>query len=139
MLNRRFFAFFLLAAICGSLVTTGCSGKSSATGPPTEAEIKATIEKAFKETYGQDYGGAKLKEVTITFPSAPQIGSQTKTQVGRGEEARPVWPVKIPVKITVTYSNNPSSRNVERGVKSDDVFFFYKDAFNAWNFRTGSL
>jgi hypothetical protein len=43
------------------------------------------------------------------------------------------------VKITVSYSNNPTVRNVERGVKSDDVFFLDKDAFSAWNFRTGSL
>ncbi len=129
----------MLVAVCCGLLLSACPAGSRAAGPPSEAEIKATIEKSFKETYGADYGGANFDKVLITFPGPAQTGASVNKQMGRGEEARPVWPVKIPVKITVTYSNNPTVRNVERGVKSDDVFFFYKDAFNAWNFRTGSL
>jgi len=130
---------WIAAILSGSLLLSGCSGKSKTGGAPTESEIKQTIEKSFRETYGVDYGMAKFDKVTITFPAAPQVGAVVNKQMGRGEEARPVWPVKVPVKIKVTYSNNSTVRDLERGVKADDVFFFFKDAFNAWNFRTGSL
>ena len=128
--------WFAITLFCG-LLLSACSGGSKSGGPPTEAQIKAAIEKDFKETYGVDYGGAKFDKVTITFPGSPQIGASVNKQMGRGEEARPVWPVKVPVKIKVTYSNNSTVRDLDRGVKSDDVFFFYKDSFDAWNFRTG--
>ncbi len=129
--------WLVTTVLCGLLL--GCSANSRADAPPTEAEVKASIEKSFKETYGVDYGMAKFDKCTITFTGPAQIGTVVNKQTGRGEEAKPVWPVKIPVKIKVTYSNNATVRDLERGVKSDDVFFFYKDAFNAWNFRTGSL
>ncbi len=62
-----------------------------------------------------------------------------RKQMGLGEEARPVYPVKAPVDITVTYSNNPTVRRVERGDMRNDVFFFYRDGFGEWTFRTGSM
>jgi hypothetical protein len=130
---------WIVATVFCCLLLSACPGGSKTSGAPTEAEIKTTIEKSFKETYGVDYGGAKFDKVAITFSGPPQIGASVSKQMGRGEDARTVWPVKIPVKIKVTYSNNSTVRDLERGVKSDDVFFFYKDGFDAWNFRTGSL
>jgi hypothetical protein len=135
----RLLSFVVVTVVC-SFLLNACGAKSKpGGGAPTEAEIKATIEKSFKETYGVDYGGAKFDKVTIAFPGSPQVGAAVNKQMGRGEEARPIWPVKIPVKIKVTYSNNSTVRDLERGVTSDDVFFFFKDGFDAWNFRTGSL
>jgi len=65
------------------------------------------------------------------------VPSHAKTH-GAGEYAKPTYPVKVTVTITVTYANNPTLRTVERGKASNDIFF-YKDAFNAWTFKTGSL
>src|SRR4051812_14023931 len=133
-------SFWIVVTVFCSFLVIACPARSKGSASaPTDAEIKATIEKSFKETYGVDYGMAKFDKVTITFSGAPQIGGVVNKQMGRGEDAQPVWPVKIPVKIKVTYSNNSTVRDLERGVKSDDVFFFFRDAFGAWNFRTGPL
>src|SRR5438128_759840 len=116
-LTRRFSVFaslrrssWIMATIWCCLLW-GCSAKSGADAGPSESEVKATIEKSFRETYGVDYGMAKFDKCTITFTGPAQVGGAVHKQVGRGEEARAVWPVKIPVKIKVTYSNNSTVRD----------------------------
>ncbi len=106
--------------------------------PPSEAEVRETIEAAFTETYLVDDLNAVADRISFDF-GAIQVGEVVRKQMGLGEEARPVYPVKAPVDITVTYSNNPTVRRVERGDMRNDVFFFYRDGFGEWTFRTGSM
>jgi hypothetical protein len=139
-LHRIFVLLTLLAPsflfFCAADLNAKTAENESA---PTEAEVKETIEKKFTENYASDYGNAKFDKVRIEFTGPVQVGRQVKKEVNSTDGVQSVWPVKAPVKITVTYSNNPSVRTVQRGVKSDDVFFFYRDAFDAWTFRTGSM
>lgn len=108
----------------------------AASAPPTEAEIKKSIEKGFAETY-VDPVVWKITKVKCDFGSV-KIGSITQKQVQWGKSAEAVWPVKVVVTVT-QYRGDAVYRTVTRGDKSDDVFFFYKDAFGDWSYKTGSL
>lgn len=106
--------------------------------PPTEAEVRQAIETSFTETYLVRDFNAIPDRIAFEFGEI-RIGDVVEKQMGLGEEARPVHPVKAPLDLTVTYSNNPTVRKVERGKAQNDVFFFYRDGFGEWTFRTGSM
>jgi hypothetical protein len=108
----------------------------AASGPLTEAEIKKSIETAFTETY-VDPVVWKITKIRCDFGPI-KVGSQTQKQVQWGKAAEPVWPVKVVVKVT-EYRGDAAYKTITRGEKSDDIFFFYKDAFGEWKFKTGSL
>ena len=145
--SRWTFRLFLLTAL--QLAATACPGDTaddadaSATGgPPTEAEIQATIERVFSEQYATDAAsGATSAGIELTFGSI-QVGAQTQAQVEWGESARDVYPVRVPVTVRASYRNYPGApaweRTSERGVRSNDVFLFYRDPFGEWTFKTGS-
>ena len=105
-------------------------------GPPTEAEVKQSIQKAFTETY-VDPKVWKITRITCEFGPV-RFGQQVQKQVQWGKSAEPVWPVKVEVKVT-KYRGDQAYQTITRGDKSDDVFLFYKDAFGDWKFKTGSL
>jgi hypothetical protein len=130
----------LLGCILLTATLTSCNrqgDRPAAGGAPSEDEIKQTIQRLFTETYLQNSGNAIADKVGLAFGPI-QVGSATQMAPVIGE-LKTVYPVKVTVTITVTYSNNPEVRTVTRGAKSDDVFLFYKDEFNSWTFRTGSL
>jgi hypothetical protein len=104
---------------------------------PSEEEVRETIDRKFHDLYFQDYGFAKVANVTIDVGPIT-MGNTTLKQVEYGKDAQPVCPVRTVVHVHVTYSNNPSDRDLTRGDKSDDMFFFYKDSFDQWTFKTGS-
>lgn len=107
-----------------------------ASGPPTEAEVKKSIEKAFSETY-VDPVVWKITKATCEFGPI-KFGKQTSKQVQWGKAAEPVWPVKVEVKVT-QFRGDKVYKTITRGSASDDIFLFYKDAFDEWKFKTGSL
>lgn len=108
----------------------------AASGPPAEADIKKSIDKAFSETY-VDPKIWKVTRIACEFGPV-KIGKQVLKQVQWGKAAEPVWPVKVLVKVT-EFRGDQVYKVVTRGVTSDDVFFFYRDAFDDWRFKTGSL
>jgi len=118
--------------------STSTSASVAASGKPSDDDIKATIKRIFGATYGVDNGGAKFDHLDFTFGTI-QVGGVTQKQIGAGEAARDVYPVKVEVDIDVHYSNNPTVQHAVRGTQPSDVFFFYKDTFGEWQFRTGSL
>lgn len=120
------------------IVLTLLAGCGPAFEPPTEQEIRQTIEKTFTEIYFVKDFNAIPDTITFEFGQI-QIGDIVEKQMGSGEFARPVYPVKAPLTLTVTYSNNPSPRTVQRGKQMNDVFFFYRNGFGEWTFRTGSM
>ena len=129
-----------LGCVLLTATMTSCNrqgDRQTAGAAPGEEEIKQTIERQFTQTYLQNSGNAIADKVSIAFGPI-QVGSATE----RAPEfctLKTVYPVKVTVTVTVTYSNNPTVRTVTRGSTSDDVFLFYKDEFNAWTFKTGSL
>lgn len=130
-----FRSFFVMLGIV--FLTFGVvSCKAASFPPPTEAEIKQTVETFMTEVYGKNNGGAVFKDISFKFDTI-EIGQIMTGQMGVGGPAREFYPVKVPFLITVTYSNNPTVSTTRRGEKTDDVFFFYKDGFNKWTFRTG--
>lgn len=65
---------------------------------------------------------------------AISIGSPVKKQMGRGEEARDVYPVRV--KVVVKQTNKDGNvRTTERGIDGE-TFYFFKDGFDEWDFRT---
>lgn len=42
------------------------------------------------------------------------------------------------VTVTITYSNNPQVDTRKRGTSENEVFLYYKDAFDRWTFKTGT-
>lgn len=106
-------------------------------GCPTEAEVRETIQRKFHELYYEDYGSAKVAEATIEVGDI-SFGEMTNLQVEYGRDAEPVCPVHTVVHVHVSYSNNPSARDLTRGERDDDTFLFYKDGFGRWTFKTGT-
>jgi hypothetical protein len=141
----------LALAFLAALTLAACNGGPSATPqtqtqaetkatlvPPTQAEIEATVKREFNSVYNdKDDIMYKVETCTIDVAQA-QVGALYKKQVLTGVEGQDTYPVRVKVNIKVTYSN-ASPRDIERGVKDDDVFFFYKNAFNEWTFKTGSM
>lgn len=124
---RLFFAFAAIAALFPL---------DAASGAPLDAEIKQSIEKGFTAVY-VDPTVWRITKIRCEFGPA-KVGKLMQKQVQYGKNAEPVWPVKIEVKV-IQYKDGKEYKTVVRGVASDDVFFFYRDAFDEWQFKTGSL
>lgn len=131
---RIFRRLFMLLG--GAFMAFGMAACKADLPPPTEAEVKQTVQIFLTEVYGKNDGGAVFKDITLDF-GAIEVGKVMQKQMDVGGVTRSVYPVKVPVKITVTFSNNPTIHTWQRGERSDDVFFFYKDGFDKWTFRTG--
>ncbi len=58
--------------------------------------------------------------------------------MGRGELARSVYRAKAVVTI-VKYVGNDKQKQTVIGDGSRDAFFLYKDSFDEWTFKSGSL
>lgn len=97
----------------------------------------ATIKSLFTEVYGVDSGGAQFGSVDIDVGNIKH-GQPTTMNLQIGGPGILVYPVTAKVEIDVHYSNNPSVLHFKRGVKSDDVFLFYKDAFGHLTCKTGA-
>jgi hypothetical protein len=137
-IHRWFTGLIGCALLTATMTSCNRQGDRQAAGAaPSEEEIKQAIERQFTETYLQNSGNAVADKVSLGFGPI-QVGSATQKAPEFGA-LKTVYPVKVTVTITVTYSNNPTVRTVTRGNRSDDVFLFYKDEFNAWTFKTGSL
>ena len=135
---RWFTGMIGCALLTATMTSCNRQGDRQAAGAaPSEEEIKQTIERHFTETYLQNSGNAVADKVSLAFGPI-QVGGATQKAPESGT-LKTVYPVKVTVTITVTYSNNPTVRTVTRGNRSDDVFLFYKDELNAWTFKTGSL
>src|SRR3954462_7455953 len=122
-------------ASCGSSGGSSDGGNGGGGGPAT-AEVQATIKKQFGEIYGTDNGGAKFDKITFEF-GPTKVGAKGEHQVEYGSANPNVWPVRTVVKMVVTYSNNPTKDETTFGEKQDETFFFYKDSFGDWTFKTG--
>lgn len=130
---RRFLALLGLIALVGATASCG-----SSFAPPTDTEVKQTVQTFFTEVYGKNNGGAVFKGVSFEF-GAVEVGKMMEAPMQIKGEPVKFYPVKMPVKIAVSYSNNPTISTYQRGEKTDDVFMFYKDGFDKWTFRTGRL
>jgi len=106
--------------------------------PPTPAEVTRTLDAYYRETWGKDWGNAKVEKLTVTI-TEPRIGKPIEKQMGRGELARPVYPARAVVTIVVKYAGNDKPKETVIGGGNGDAFFFYKNAFDEWTFRTGSM
>jgi hypothetical protein len=133
---QRFRPFLALLGAIALVLGLGACGSSFP--PPTEPEIKEAVQTFFTEVYGKNNGGAEFKDISFEFGSA-DVGNMMSSPMERNGEPVDFYPVRIPVVITVTYSNNPTVEVTRRGERTDDVFFFYKDGFDKWTFRTGRL
>lgn len=109
---------------------------AAAPPPPNEAEIRKSIEKGFREVY-VDPVVWKITRITCEFGPV-KLGRITQKQVQYGKAAEPVWPVKVEVTIT-QYRGDTPYRKITRGTSDSDIFLFYKDAFDEWKWKTGSL
>lgn len=132
----------LLAVGCGPSNSGGSSNGGSSTDSgglsrPSDDEVRATIKKTFGDIYGVDSFAAKFDHIVFHI-GAISVGGLTQKAVGAGVP-QPVYPVKVQVDMDIYYSNNSEIDHHRRGDKPDDVFFFYKDTFGAWQFKTGSL
>lgn len=130
-MNTTKIARFLGVALFLGLVA------NAASAPPAEPEVRKAIEQAFNDVYRDGYKTYGVTRVDYSFSPA-QFGRLTRRQMFYGKDAEPVWPVRVTVGITL-FRGGSVYKTVERGAKSDDVFFFYRDAFNEWKFKTGSL
>lgn len=101
--------------------------------PPSEAEVRETLQGFFAPVYGINDGGAVFKDIAFDF-GAITVGKRVRKEIKY--KPTDVYPVKAPVTITVRYSNHPGVRTVKRGERSDDVFFFFKEGAQ-WYVRTG--
>jgi hypothetical protein len=131
--------------LLGACTSSGSDGSKSdgttqssddTSGGPTDADVKATIEKQFGATYGIDNGGAQFKDISFDF--GPISHGKPAMRYLDGGPQRKAWAVKVVVTMTITYSNNPTVKESVRGKDPDDAFFFYKDDFGDWAFRTGT-
>jgi len=106
--------------------------------PPTPAVAKKVLEDSYRKDWSKDWGNTKVEKLTVEV-TEPKIGQMVEKQMGRGQLARPVFPVKAVVKIVVKYVGNDKPKEQTLGAGDGDAFFLYKDAFGEWTFRTGTL
>lgn len=106
--------------------------------PPTPEEVKKTLNAYYKEQYSKDWGNAKVEKITVDI-TEPKIGEVTERQMNRGKLAQPVYPARAVVKISVKYIGSEKVYDTTIGEGSSAVFFFYKNAFKEWTFKTGDL
>jgi len=128
----RYVVFGLIFA-----VLAGCAGSKGA-APPTPGEVQATLVKYYTEQYTSEHEkaiwGAQSASVSV---SDIKVGDAYMKQVLSGAMAQNTYPVKAKVGSDVQYKSGP--KHYDFGGKSDEVFFFYKDAFGEWTFKTGSM
>ena len=109
-------------------------------GAPTQDDVEKAITDTFKENYKEpwmkstDVIKVEFSELKIA-PKTKRMGIQSSSKYDPGTF---VYPVKVKVKISVDRGQNGIDVK-ERGVSKYDSFFFYKDSFGAWTFKTGAL
>jgi hypothetical protein len=130
-------AFLRLAAGAGAAMTL--AGGARADMPrPSKAEMEASIKRGMEETYLSENGKTIWGNTGISISYAePKIGQLTKKQMYYGKAAQEVWPVRMPVKVTVT-SSKRATETIEWAAKPSDVWFFHKNAFGEWVYKVGS-
>lgn len=124
--------------IAGMLaILVGC-GAARGAAAPTPEEVQAALTKYYTEQYASEHEksiwGAQSATVSV---SGIKIGDPFMKQVLSGANAQSTYPVKAHVGSDVQYKSGP--KHFDFGDKSDEVFFFYKDAFGEWAFKTGSM
>ncbi|MGI9106992.1 MAG: hypothetical protein ACR2G4_12185 [Pyrinomonadaceae bacterium] len=131
----------VLALMVVGLFALSCQASGSGNfkpvaGAPGEDEIKETIKKGFDETYLSSTARDIYGVASVEYEFGPiKVGSIVKKQMGRGEEARDVYPVRVKVTVKQTRKDG-EVRTVERGIEGE-TFFFFKDGFDEWSYRTG--
>ena len=121
-------------------VTGQKSTNVSPKGAPTQDDVEKAITDTFKENYKEpwmkstDVIKVEFSELKIA-PKTKRMGIQSSSKYDPGTF---VYPVKVKVKISVDRGSNGIDVK-ERGVSKYDNFFFYKDDFGAWTFKTGAM
>ena len=137
---KNAFGFLMLGLFFTIALLAASGNRASASNlladAPSEDEIKATIKAKFDEVYFNNSAKTIWNVESVEYEFGPiKVGSTAKKQMGRGEEAREVYPVKVKVTIKQTRKDG-EVRTTERGVEGE-IFFFFKDGFDEWDFRTG--
>jgi hypothetical protein len=132
----RLIAAFVFAAAC-QLPCARNAAAAPPPGPPTEAEVKATIEKTFTTDYESHFFGVKNK-VTFEWVGGVVVGQP------QGRQRFPAiscYPVKLNVKVTATDPRDGKSLTVPRGTEAKiggyskkEIFCFYRNGFGEWEF-----
>ena len=128
----------LIVGLMGGAITAHAADEKKPLDPPTPAAVKKILDTYYREEWGKDWGNAKVEKLTVDI-TEPKIGALMEKQMGRGQLARPVYPAKAVVKIVVKYVGNAKPKEQTIGAGDGDAFFFYKNAFDEWTFKTGSL
>ena len=141
-MRSAFFTGFGCVLVAGLFLAlsqpAGAAEEKKPLEPPTPAVAKKVLEDYYRKQWSKDWGNAKVEKLTVDV-SEPKLGQMVEKQMGRGELARPVFPVKAEVKISVKYVGNDKVGEHTFGAGDGDAYFFYKDAFGEWTFRTGTL
>jgi hypothetical protein len=121
-------------------VTGQKSTNVSPKGAPTQDDVEKAITDTFKENYKEpwmtstDVIKVEFSELKIA-PRTKRMGIQSSSKYDPGTF---VYPVRVKVKVSVDRGRNGIDVK-ERGVSKYDSFFFYKDDFGVWTFKTGAL
>ena len=141
-----------LTLIVTALLLTACLPTNAPTQPqvaaspspaptssaePTDEEVKEAIRRILTPIYLNTSSLVNADRVDFEFRSI-QRGTPVSKSMDGAAPGSPVIPVKVDVQLTVHYSYREPTTH-ERGKEANDVFFFYRDAFGQWNFKTGSL
>lgn len=106
-------------------------------GPPTAAEVRATMEKSFTGIYESHFYGVKNK-VTFEWVGAITVGGQQAVRAA----PQPCYPVKLKVIVTAEDPRDGNTSVVTRGLDStagnykEEIFCFYRDGFGEWAYGT---
>lgn len=93
MLKRHVASTLLLGILC-LLALGSVPGDDGPGPPPTEAEVRQTIEKGFTDVYLKDDFNARADQIFFEFGPI-QVGEVVQKQMGLGEAPRPVYPVRV--------------------------------------------
>lgn len=122
-----------MAALC---LLAGCGGSGGGAGCPSEAELRAAIEKGARQTELSDtnrmlYRTRDLQNfrfAKITF------GAVTDQQVTYGAAAQPTCPARLEYSFERV---NEDGEKSEGGNKGEGTYYFFKDGFGEWTYKVG--
>jgi hypothetical protein len=106
-------------------------------GAPSDDEIKATMEKSFTNIYESHFFGVKNK-VTFEWVGGITVGAIQTIKAA----PKSCYPVKLQVSVTAEDPRDGNRSTVVRGMNAttgnykEEIFCFYRDGFDEWDYGT---
>ena len=123
--------------LAGTVLAGAALGEDQAPWPaPTEAEIRATIEREMGAVYLSESSRRLYGYTGVSIEmTAPEIGPLAQKHLSYDKAEEPAWPVKTVVTATAHRADAAPQVDI-RG--EGEIWYFYQTAEGSWTYKLGS-